>query len=162
MITVIRNDRDARYAHDVYGIKIKEDLPLYKVIGTTRNEGICLYESPNYAAIAQVFDHIVEAMSNGDKTVLIIPPMPPKLLTKEEYFDQCAVHDFRHFSEEEPIRRTEDLYGRPLNENHLVNELPQPYRPEYYNWNRNEKYVDNLQKNSFDNRYLNNTNPYMG
>ena len=31
MITVIRNDLEAKYTHDVYDIKIKEELPLYKL-----------------------------------------------------------------------------------------------------------------------------------
>ena len=75
MITVIRNDHKARFAHDIYGVKIKEEKPMYKLIGTTRNEGICLYESPNYGEVAHTFDIITDAIMNGDKSIIIMPPV---------------------------------------------------------------------------------------
>lgn len=163
MITIIRNDKDNRFAHDVYGIKIKEELPKYKIIGTTRNEGICIYESVNYASIARIFDQIIEAITNGDKTVLIVPPIETTLMTKEEFFDHCSIHDFRAIDEEHPIRRDEDLYGRPIPEsNHNVYENPQRYDQDFFAWKTQEQNFSPLQKNSFDNRYLNNVNPFMG
>jgi len=161
MITIIRNDREARFAHDIYGIKIKEELPNYKIIGTTRNEGICIYESPNYGAVAQTFDIIVEAMCNGDRTILITPPVVEKAMSKEEFFDHCMVHDFRPINEDNPIRPNEDMYGRPIN-SHTVNESSKPpYEPDFYAWDSDQRNFGFLPKNSFDNKYLNNTNPYM-
>lgn len=165
MITVIRNDREARFAHDIYGIKINEELPKYKIIGTTRNEGICIYESCNYAAVAHTFDLIVEAISNGEQSILINPPVVDHRLSKEEFFDQCecAVHDLRCIDDDHPIKHTEDLYGRPITpDNHTVNEHPERYQPDFYAWNTEERNFGHLDKNSFDNRYLNNVNPYMG
>lgn len=117
MITIIRNDCQARFAHDVYGLKIKEEKPLYKIIGTLNNEGICLYESPNYGEIAITFDIIIDAIMSGAKSVMIHPPKATEKLTKEEY-DESDIQDFCTYGNAEkremPPLGT-DMYGRPLN-----------------------------------------------
>lgn len=160
MITVIRNDREAKYTHDVYDIKIKEELPLYKLIGTTRNEGICLYESPNYGAVAQTFDIIVNSIMNGEKSILIIPPVVDKGMSKEEFIKESDIHDFIKVDEDNPIPLDCDIYGRPLNCN-SVYEQSQPYQQDFYAWETPNSTFNPLNKNSFDNKFLGNQYPYQ-
>lgn len=163
MITIIRNDREAMFAHDVYGVKIKEDQKNYKIIGTTRNEGLCVFESCNYAEVARTFNKIIDAISHGEKSVLINPCTVKTMMSKEEFLDRCAVYDTRRIDEDHPIKRTEDLYGRPLTDScHKVNEPYTRYQPDYYGWNTDERMHGFLDKNSTDNRYLNNVDPFMG
>lgn len=114
MITIIRNDKDARFAHDVYGIKIKEEKPIYKIIGTLNNEGICLFESPNFCEIAETFDYIINAIMDGKPFVTIRPPIANKCMTKEE-FDSGEVYDFVTYKPKTNDRMiNKDIYGRPL------------------------------------------------
>lgn len=130
MITIIRNDKDARFAHDVYGIKIKEELPMYKIIGTTRNEGLCIYESSNYAAVTRIFDIIIEAISNGEKNILIIPPIVDHKLTKEEFINSSDIYDYRKIDDDNPIRFNEDIYGRKIENFNSINDD----NTMYYSW----------------------------
>lgn len=158
MITVIRNDRDARYAHDVYDIKIKDENPMYKLIGATRNEGVCLYESANYAAVAHVFNVIIEAIMSGEHSVMIMPPHNHNhSLTKEE-FDPCDVHDFMKLDDDHPIKIGHDRYGRKVEDvfgnDHYVFEGKPLDTSNFYAWEENEQNIPNLGKNSFDNKFL--------
>lgn len=165
MITVIRNDCKARFAHDIYGVKIKEELPNYKLIGTTRNEGICIYESPNYGAVVTTFDIIVEALMSGQKSILINPPVVHKKMTKEEFVQETNVHDFIPIDEKHPIPNGHDMFGRKLapevfGDNRPVNEELPPYRPipepDFYAWNSDESTLNPMDKHSFNNKYLTN------
>lgn len=158
MITVIRNDVKERYAHDVYDIKIKEELPNYKLMGTTRNEGVCLYESPNYAAVANTFDIIIEAITSGQKTILILPPVSDKIMTKEEFNESISnIHDFRVIDDDHPILPNQDMYGRKIDNCNSVYETPTFPSAEFYAWNENNSNIpDAFNKNGFNNKYLNN------
>lgn len=167
MITVIRNDHKARFAHDVYDIKIKEEKPMFKLIGTTRNEGVCLYESPSYGAVAHTFDKIVDAIMNGEKSIMILPPVHEHKPMSKEEFDCCEIHDLHHFDEDHPIPPGHDMYGRRITEKfigdnncHTVNETPN-YIPQgdnfFYNWQDSAENMPMYSgKNSPDNRFLNN------
>jgi len=166
MITVIRNDCKARFAHDIYGVKIKEELPNYKLIGATRNEGICLYESPNYGAVVKTFDIIVEAIMNGEQSILICPPVVDKKMSKEEFIEKTNVHDFVKDLDKLPVDGY-DMFGRKLSPEVFgdcrpVNEQNPPFRPynetDFYAWNSNESTLplNPLEKNSFNNKFLNN------
>lgn len=146
MITVIRNDHQARFAHDCYGFKIKEEKPTYKIIGTLNNEGICIYESPNYAEIAITFENILNAIVNGQKYVFIHPPIKDKTMSKEE-FDASDIQDFCTFktydNEDTDVRKIPafgyDMYGRPIT-GYKRDDLPKGFKPtknEYqdmYDW----------------------------
>lgn len=155
MITIIRNDKFARFAHEVHGIKIKEEKPVYKIVATLENEGLCVFESPNYAEIAATFDIIVEAIMEGKPYVFLAPARAARAMSQEE-FDN-GIHDFCRYKEDErPIDK--DLYGR---------ELPK-YKPEdidyrdvlppredfddFYAWQRN-------QRGTKPNNYMNNYPP---
>lgn len=152
MITIIRNDHQCRFAHEIHGIKIKEEKPNYKILATLENEGLCIYESPNYCEIASTFDMIVEAIMNGDRYVFVRPPIADKMMTKEE-FDSSDIHDFCKYKEDDPDRPLNlDIYGR---------EIPQDNRDfntfdedEYYEWQNYEDKKRNTWNNkNLDNRY---------
>jgi hypothetical protein len=156
MITVIRNDTNAKFAHDIYGVKIKEEAPIFKLIGTTRNEGICIFESPNYGVVAQTFDIIVDAIVSGEKSILITPPIVDRGMSKEE-FDTCDIHDYIKIDEDHPISINHDMYGRKIEDDYQVYEKPQRYEQDFYAWNTNQMTTPPpFSKNSYDNKYLNN------
>lgn len=116
MITIIRNDRQAKFIHDVYGVKIKDEKPIYKVVGTLNNEGICIFESANYREVATVFELIMDAVINGEKAITINAPVATQSLTKEEYDE--TIHDYCGFDSEHKPEYPCDIYGRPLPPNY--------------------------------------------
>jgi hypothetical protein len=168
MITIIRNDKQARFAHDVYGIKIKEDKPLYKIIGTLNNEGICIYESPNYNEVAVTFDTIIEAILNGEKSIMIHPPLAEEAMTKEE-FDSNAIHDFATYGDDlsKPPEAVYgyDFYGRPIQGYERDrNKIPNDFKittnvphdndyQSYYDWQHQPENKKTWNNKSFDNVY---------
>lgn len=164
MITVIRNDHHMRYAHDIYDVKIKEEKPMYKLIGTTRNDTTTLFECPNYAVTYRMFEVIINAILNGEKSVVIIPPIEePPHMAKDD-FDCSDVHDFVPYNDDK--RPPEyDFYNRKIDETYMASDChtvyEEPTTPNtttqyFYKWQEPEELVPPQRKNSFDNKFLNN------
>lgn len=160
MIIVIRNDRWARFAHEIHGIKIKEEKPMYKILATLQNEGLCIYESANFAEIARTFDIIIEAIQNGEPYIIIHPPVSDKIITREE-FDNGNVYDFFIEPDKKDRPLDLDIYGRKLPKEEQIkvdtrdDNRPSQYSEEfndYYNWEKAIQHKDG----SWNNMYYNN------
>lgn len=149
MIVIIRNDHQCRFAHEIHGVKIKEEKPNYKIIATLENEGLCVYESPNYCEVAKNFDKIVEAIINGDRYVYVRPPIAMEAMTKEE-FENSDIHDFCNYKEDDERPLNCDIYGRPLNPNNI--EETEFDETQCYEWQDH----DSKKRNYCNNRYLDN------
>ena len=74
MITIIRNDHEMKFCHDVSGIKIKEEKPEYQIIAILHNEGLPIFKSCEYEEVARPFDIIVNAIVSGESYIMIEPP----------------------------------------------------------------------------------------
>ena len=113
MITIIRNDPQMRFAHDVQGIKLKNEKPMYSIIASIPNEGgLPVFKSTDYKEISIVFDRIVQAITNSESYIVLDPPHSKKVRPAEECeFD--GVMDFGDCSEKHchpPINMDVDTY----------------------------------------------------
>lgn len=105
MITIIRNDPQMKFCHDVVGVKIKPEKPYYQIIAILHNEGLPVFKSVDYEEVERTFDKIVQAIISGASYIVLDPPQNRRRKSKEECmcdgvldFDSCNRDDLKIIS----------------------------------------------------------------
>ena len=132
MITIIRNDPQMKFCHDVVGVKIKPEKPYYQIIAILHNEGLPVFKSVDYEEVERTFDKIVQAIISGASYIVLDPPQNKKRKTKEECqfdgvldFDSCNKDDLKAVS---PNDFRDPEFNKP-HRHHILPDHPKHHHP---------------------------------